>query len=129
MNCLPWCRSPWPGSWSRPENDQWDKDSAVKAIPRGKQVFGGVEFRLEGMIQLQSKARQGRPADYRQTIVVPLAETNVTAAGTQVVQRGSNVAAVHLLGATRYGGAGECDMAQVVWRYADGSARHIARDV
>ena len=104
------------------ENDQWDKNSAIKAIPRGKQIFGGVEFRIEGMIQLQSKGARDDQQNYRQTIVVPLAETNVTAAGTQVVQRGSNVAAVHLLGATRYGGAGECDMAQVVWRYADGSA-------
>ena len=39
------------------------------------------------------------------------------------MQRGSNVAAAHLLGATRYGGEGECSVAQVVWRYADGSAR------
>ncbi|MCX6913655.1 MAG: carboxypeptidase regulatory-like domain-containing protein, partial [Verrucomicrobia bacterium] len=104
------------------ENDQWDKNSAIKAIPRGKQVFGGVEFQIEGMIQLQGKGARDDQQNYRTTIVVPLAETNVTAAGTQVVQRGSNVAAVHLLGATRYGGAGECDMAQVVWRYADGSA-------
>ena len=104
------------------ENDQWDKNSAIKAIPRGKQVFGGVEFLIEGMIQLQSKGARDDQQNYRTTIVVPLAETNVTAAGTRVVQRGSNVAAVHLLGATRYGGAGACDTAQVVWRYADGSA-------
>ena len=104
------------------ENDQWDKNSAIKAIPRGKQVFGVVEFLIEGMIQLQSKGARDDQQNYRTTIAVPLAETNVTAAGTQVVQRGSNVAAVHLLGATRYGGVGECDMAQVVWRYADGSA-------
>ncbi len=104
------------------ENDQWDKNSAIKAIPRGKQVFGGVKFQIEGMIQLQSKGARDDQQSYRTTIVVPLAETNVTATGTQVVQRGSNVAAVHLLGATRYGGAGECDMAQLVWRYADGSA-------
>jgi RNA polymerase sigma factor (sigma-70 family) len=105
------------------ENDQWDKNSAVKTIPRGKQIFGGIEFRVEGMIQLTSKGARDDQQNFRQTIVVPLAETNFTAAGSQVVQRGSNVAAVHLLGATRYGGAGECDMAQVVWRYVDGSAR------
>ena len=29
----------------------------------------------------------------------------------------------HLLGATRFGGEGECCVAQLVWRYADGSAR------
>jgi hypothetical protein len=105
------------------ENDAWDKDSAVKAIPRGKQSFGGIEFRVEGMLQLQSQGTRDDRHNFRPTIVVPLAETNVTAAGAQVVQRGSNVAAVHLLGATCYGGAGECDMARVVWRYADGSAR------
>jgi RNA polymerase sigma factor (sigma-70 family) len=105
------------------ENDQWDKSAVFKVMPRGKQVFGGVEFWLEGMIQLQSRAAKEDNRSYRQTIVVPLSITNATAAGVQIVQRGSNVAAAHLLGATRYGGEGECTVAQVVWRYADGSAQ------
>jgi RNA polymerase sigma factor (sigma-70 family) len=105
------------------ENDQWDKSAVFKVMPRGKQVFGGVEFWLEGMIQLQSRAAKEDNRSYRQTIVVPLAETNAAAMGVQIVQRGSNVAAAHLLGATRYGGEGECSVAQVVWRYADGSAQ------
>ena len=105
------------------ENDQWDKDSVFKVMPRGKQVFGGIEFWLEGMIQLQSRAAKEDNRGYRQSVVVPLTQTNTTAAGVQIVQRGSNVAAAHLLGATRYGGEGECSLAQVVWRYADGSAR------
>ena len=105
------------------ENDQWDKSSIFKVMPRGKQVFGGIEFWLEGMIQLQSSAAKEDNQSYRQTVVVPLSQTNTTAAGVQIVQRGSNVAAAHLLGATRYGGEGECSLAQVVWRYADGSAR------
>jgi hypothetical protein len=91
-------------------------------MPRGKQVFGGVEFWLEGMIQLQSRAAKEDNRSYRQTIVVPLTETNTAAAGVQILQRGSNVAAAHLLGATRYGDEGECSVAQVLWRYADGSA-------
>ena len=105
------------------ENDQWDKSAVFKVMPRGKQVFGGVEFWLEGMIQLQSRAAKEDNRSYRQTITVPLGETNTTAVGIQIMQRGSNVAAAHLLGATRYGGEGECTVAQVVWRYSDGSAR------
>ena len=105
------------------ENDQWDKSSVFKIMPRGKQVFGGIEFWLEGMLQLQSSAAKEDNRTYRQTIIVPLSQTNTTAAGLQIVQRGSNVAAAHLLGATRYGGEGVSSLAQVVWRYADGSAR------
>jgi hypothetical protein len=105
------------------ENDQWDKSSVFKVMPRGKQVFGGIEFWLEGMIQLQSSAAKDDNQSYRQTVVVPLSQTNATAAGIQIDQRGSNVAAAHLLGATRYGGEGECSLAQMVWRYVDGSAR------
>jgi hypothetical protein len=90
-------------------------------MPRGKQVFGGVEFWLEGLIRLQSSAARDANQSYRQSIVVPLAQTNGTAAGVQIVQRGSNVAAVHLLGATAGEGEGECTVAQLVWRYADGS--------
>jgi hypothetical protein len=103
------------------ENDPWDKTLIGKIMPRGKQVFGGVEFWLEGLIRLQSSAARDANQSYRQSIVVPLAQTNGTAAGVQIVQRGSNVAAVHLLGATAGEGEGECTVAQLVWRYADGS--------
>ena len=42
------------------ENDQWDRSAVFKIMPRGKQVFGGVEFRVEGMIQLPKQRRPGR---------------------------------------------------------------------
>ncbi len=105
------------------ENDQWSKTGAFKAMPRGKQVFGGVEFWLEGVIELQSSAARDDERSYRQRITVPLTETNATAAGIEIIQRGSNVAAVHLLGATRYRGEGECTVAQVICHYTDGSSR------
>jgi RNA polymerase sigma factor (sigma-70 family) len=105
------------------ENDQWDKSSVFKVMPRGKQLLGGIEFWLEGMLQLQSSASRDEGRGYRQRILVPLTETNLAAAGAQIVQQGSNVAAVHLLGATRYGGEGECGVAQLLWRYADGGTQ------
>jgi RNA polymerase sigma factor (sigma-70 family) len=103
------------------ENDQWDKSAVFKTMPRGKQVLGSIEFQLEGLLQLQSSASRDENRGYRQSIVVPLAEPEVTAAGLEILQHGSNVAAAHLVGATRYGGEGESTVAQVVWRYVDGS--------
>ena len=105
------------------ENHQWDANRAFKAIPHGKHVFGSVEFLLEGVLQLQSTAAQDKTRNYRRRIMVPLVETNVSEAGTQILHRGTNVAAVHLLGAARFEGARECNMAQIVWHYADGSAQ------
>ena len=105
------------------ENDQWDKSGVFKVMPRGQTNLGHIEFWLEGLIQLQSKASQDENRTYRERIIVPLALTNTTAAGIEIVQRGSNVASVHLLGATRYGGEGEVGLADLVWRYADNSAK------
>ena len=42
------------------ENDQWSKTGAFKAMPRGKQVFGGVEFWLEGVIELTEEGEAPR---------------------------------------------------------------------
>jgi RNA polymerase sigma factor (sigma-70 family) len=103
------------------ENKPWDKSPVFKVVPRGKQLLGGVEFQIEGLVQLQSVASRDDGCSYRPSVIVPLTQPNVSAAGLQILQHGSNIAAIHLLGATRYGGEGECSVARVVWRYADGS--------
>lgn len=105
------------------ENSQWQKSEPFLSMPRGTQSFGGIEFWLEGMIQLQCKSSKDEKRSYREKIVVPLLQTNVVETGTEIVQRGSNVATVHLLGATRYGGEGERTVADLVWRYTDGGTR------
>jgi hypothetical protein len=105
------------------ENSQWQKSEPFLSMPRGTQSFGGIEFWIEGMIQLQSKSARDDNRSFRERIVVPLLQTNFVETGTEIIQRGSNVAAVHLVGATRYGGEGESTVADLVWRYTDGGRR------
>lgn len=105
------------------ENDQWDKSAVFRVMPRGTQYFGGIEFWMEGAIQLQSKSSLDEKKQYREKIVVPLAQTNFVERAIEIVQRGSNVGSVYLLGATRYAGEGECAVASLIWRYGDGSTR------
>jgi len=105
------------------ENDQWDKSAVFRVMPRGTQSFGGIEFWVEGAIQLQSKSSKDEKREYREKIVVPLAQTNLVEGGVEIVQRGSNVGSVYLLGATRYTGEGESTVASLVWRYTDGVTR------
>src|SRR5688572_1762768 len=85
------------------ENDSWLRDEQYKLIPRGTQDFGGIEFHLEGLIQLQGRAsKDWKRRSYREQIRIPLALTNRTDAGVEIVQRGSNIGSVYLLGGTRY---------------------------
>ena len=106
-----------------PENDQWSSGKEFLAMPRGVQQFGGIEFWLEGVVELQSTRTQEDKQSFREKIAVPLALTNAAGAQIQIVQRGSNVASVHLLGATRYAGEADSPVADLVWRYTDGSSR------
>jgi uncharacterized GH25 family protein len=111
------------GIITQAENDQWDKSAVFRVMPRGTQSFGGIEFWVEGALQLQSKSSLDEKKQYREKIVVPLAQTNFVGGGIEIVQSGSNVGSVYLLGATRYTGEGECTVASLVWRYLDGTTR------
>jgi len=105
-----------------PENGQWLTDDTFLSMPRGTQSFGGIEFWLEGMLQLQCKSSKVENRKYRETVAIVLAQTNVLETGeTLVIQRGSNVGSLHLVGATRYAGDAECTVAEVLWRYTDGT--------
>lgn len=106
-----------------PENDQWEKSKAFLSMPRGTQDFGGIEFWLEGVIQLQSQSAKDDNRNFREKVVIPLNQTNVAGTKIEIVQRGSNVASVHLLGATRFDGDPDSTVADLVWRYTDGATR------
>ncbi len=104
------------------ENSTWLTNRDYLRAPHQPQIFGSVMFLMDGMIQLQGHGSQTRDRNYRTSIVLPLALTNIiTENGTEVIQRGSNVASLHLLGFTRYGSGSDNDtFAEIVWHYADG---------
>lgn len=98
-------------------------DPSVQALPQGTQVYGGIEFWLQGMIHLQGlTARDEEHRNFRTQIIVSLDQTNVTADGSSVTHLGSNIATIYLLGGTRYGSSktGE-KFADVILHYSDGS--------
>ncbi|MGE3312372.1 MAG: M56 family metallopeptidase [Limisphaerales bacterium] len=103
------------------ENRDWLEQPVWKAVPRGTNVFGGIEFRMDGMIQLAGTGPEREGKSYRDRVVVPLVETNRTGARTTLVQRGTNVGSLHMVGATSYDAPVETKIAEVVWRYADGT--------
>jgi hypothetical protein len=105
------------------ENGTWLRDRDYLEAPHQPQEFGGVTFLMDGMIQLQGKmSKEWKNRSYRSTVIVPLALTNFSESGIEIVQRGSNVASLHLLGATRYGSNQQKEFADIIWRYTDGTA-------
>jgi len=98
-------------------------DLVFQALPGGTQIYGGIEFWLQGLIQLQGGAtRDEEHHNFRTRTVVPLDETNLTGGTARVMQRGKNIATVYLLGATRFNGwrPGET-FAEMILHYAGGS--------
>jgi len=107
------------------ENGSWLRDKDYLLAPHRAQEFGGVEFLMDGMIQLQGRmSKEWKNRSYRTTVILPLAQTNLVENGLEILQRGSNVASLHLLGATRYGSNEEKTFAEIVWHYTDGTALH-----
>jgi hypothetical protein len=105
------------------ENGTWLKDNQYKLLPRGTQDFGGIEFHLEGMIQLQGRqSKDWKKYSYRQQVSLPLALTNQTDGRWEIMQRGSKIASVYVLAGTRYESDSEAVAANLVWRYTDGTS-------
>jgi uncharacterized GH25 family protein len=102
------------------ENGPWLRD---KNAPHAAQEFGGIEFLLDGRVQLQS--RDPKTHTYRTHIEIPVTQTNFVSGQMQVVQIGSNIASLHLLGATRSEEVPGTTFAQMTWRYADGSSKSV----
>jgi beta-lactamase regulating signal transducer with metallopeptidase domain/protocatechuate 3,4-dioxygenase beta subunit len=105
----------------RAENRSWFEEPAWKAQPRGSNVFGGIEFHLEGIIRLSGAFPESEAKTHRDRVVVPLVTTNGSGPKAVVVQRGTNVGSLHFIGATAYDAPLETKIAEVVWRYTDGS--------
>lgn len=103
------------------ENKAWLEESVWKAPPRGSNVFGGIEFHLEGLIQLSGTGPEGDGKRYRDRVIVPLQETNGVGSKAKIIQRGTNVGALHLVGGTSYDAPVETKIAEVIWRYTDGT--------
>lgn len=105
------------------ENGTWLRDEQYKLIPRGTQDFGGIEFHLEGMIQLQGRlSKDWKKRSYRPLVSIPLALTNQADGGFEIIPRGSNIASIYLLAGTRYETETEAVAANLVWRYTDGTS-------
>jgi protocatechuate 3,4-dioxygenase beta subunit len=98
-------------------------DTSVQALPQGTQVYGGIEFWLQGMIHLQGLAtRDDEHRNFRTRIIVPLDQTNITAGEVSVTHPGSNIATIYLLGGARYSSRKEGEkFADVILHYGDGS--------
>jgi len=109
------------------ENNVAQFDPPMRSLPHGTQVYGGIEFWLQGMIDLQgSAARDQQSLNFRIRVNVPLDETNLVNGETTITRQGSNIACAYVLGATRFSSpqSGE-KVADVLWHYVDGStSRH-----
>lgn len=92
------------------ENASWLKDENYLLVPHKPQKFGGIEFLMDGMIQLQGQvSKKYKNFNYRTAIAIPLSLTNA-------------IGSIHLLGGTRYGGGDGQTFAEMVWHYTDGSS-------
>ncbi len=95
----------------------FNEDAGLKALPTGTQVYGGIEFWLQGAV-----SRDDEHANFRASINVPLDETNFTDGKWIVTQRGQNIACIYLIAATRFGAQVGEKFADVIWHYADGTS-------
>ncbi len=107
-----------------PENDVWNA-KPWSNYPHASQKFCGVDFNIEGVIQLESAGSVQGKRFYRKSVVVPLTITNATESEVSVAEIGTNVGCIHLLGATRFSGDAfqGAKVAEVIWHYANGQQR------
>lgn len=106
---------------SEGENKPFVSEAMWKAPPRGSNVFGGIEFHIDGLIQLSGTGPEGQGRRYRERVVISLVETNGVGAKARVIERGTNLGALHFVGGTSFDAPSEAKVAEVVWRYTDGT--------
>lgn len=113
------------GSLTEAENSLWLKDKLWLTMPRDTQSLAGVEFHIDGLIQLQSDSSSRGKQDYRRRVVVSVTETNLSGDPTLVAELRSNIGCLHLLGANRYSSdtISGTRIADVIWHYEDGETR------
>ena len=94
-------------AFAEPENKDFSSGGNWAGAPRGSNVFGGVHFEIDGLVQLASKSSVGYKRDFREFVTLPV-PTN-------------RYASVHLLAATAWSAEANRRIADVVWRYTDGT--------
>lgn len=93
-------------AFAAPENTALQSGGNWAKAPRGSNVLGGVHFEVDGLLQLASKSSVGRKREFV-TLPVP---TN-------------RYGSVHLLAAAAGSAESNRRVADVVWRYVDGTAK------
>lgn len=98
---------------SADENKDWLSGSVWQAVPRGRtNDFAGVRVWMEGLIRLRSITAVERSQKFREAVTIPVPATR------------TNWQTLHLLGGVADDGETAVKVADVVWRYADGTVRH-----
>ncbi len=96
---------------SAAESGEWRKSGVWTAVPAGRtNDFAGVRFWLDGLVQLQGKSAAAQSKKYREKVVLALPKP-------------TNFTTLHLLGGTAWADGQGVKVAEVVWRYADGTFR------
>jgi hypothetical protein len=94
------------------ENKDWLVDGVWQTAPRGRtNELAGVRFWIEGLLQLQGKAAAENGKKFREKVFLPVPATK------------TNWQTLHLLGGTAYDAEPSVKVAEVIWRYADGTFR------
>jgi len=105
-------------------SDEAYAGSGMGALPTGTQVYGGIEFWLQGIVRLQGLAtRDEEKSNFRTSIEISLDETNFADGKVSINERGLGIACIYFLGGTLYNSERSSEkIADVVWHYADGTA-------
>ena len=64
------------------ENGMWRTNSDYQIVPHGAQSLGGIEFVLDGLLQLQSTSSEAFNRSYRTNISLGLSEAAAVEAGS-----------------------------------------------
>lgn len=96
-------------AFAEPENKDLRSGGNWAKAPRGSNVLGGVHFEIDGLIQLASKSSVAYKRDFREFVTLA-APTN-------------RYGSVHLLASAAWTAEPNRRIADVVWRYADGTAK------
>ena len=96
-------------AFSAPENKDLRSGGNWAMAPRGSNVLGGVHFEVDGLIQLASKSSVEYKRDFREFVTLPLPTNRYGAA--------------HLLASAAWSSEPNRRIADVIWRYDDGTAK------
>ena len=96
-------------AFAAPENKDLQSGGNWAKAPRGSNVLGGVHFEVDGLLQLASKSSVGYKRDFREFVTLPI-PTN-------------RYGSVHLLATAAWSSEPNRRIADVIWRYTDGTTK------